>query len=139
RVAEHLAHHLRVDTRREQQRGGGVAQVVEADLRHRHLLQEEHETAHQIACEERSTKRVAKDEIAVAPGRTNVRSLPFLTLPVAMKYLDHCFAPDGPYCVLRQLCKVVGVEDARQQYQQLRKRRATHDYTTKPGFITFDG
>jgi hypothetical protein len=37
----------------------------------------------------------------------------------------------GPYCVLRQLCKAVGVEDARQQYQQLLRRQATHDYTTK--------
>ena len=33
--------------------------------------------------------------------------------------------------MLRQLCKVVGVEDARQQYQQLRRRQATHHYTTK--------
>jgi hypothetical protein len=41
------------------------------------------------------------------------------------------FTPDGPYCVLRQLCKAVGIEDARQQYQQLVRRQATHDYTTK--------
>jgi len=41
------------------------------------------------------------------------------------------FTPDGPYCILRQLCKVVGVEDARQQYEQLIRRQATRDYTTK--------
>lgn len=41
------------------------------------------------------------------------------------------FTPDGPYCVLRQLCKAVGVEDARQQYEQLLRRQATRPYTTK--------
>lgn len=41
------------------------------------------------------------------------------------------FTPDGPYCILRQLCKVVGVEDARQQYEQLVRRQATRDYLTK--------
>jgi hypothetical protein len=41
------------------------------------------------------------------------------------------FTPDGPFCVLRQLCSVVGVEDARQQYEQLLRRQATRDYTTK--------
>jgi P22_AR N-terminal domain len=41
------------------------------------------------------------------------------------------FTPDGPYCLLRQLCRVVGVEDVRQQFEQLVKRQATHDYTTK--------
>ena len=41
------------------------------------------------------------------------------------------FTPDGPYCVLRQLCKAVGVEDARQQYEQLAKRQATRAYATK--------
>ena len=41
------------------------------------------------------------------------------------------FTPDGPYCVLRQLCRVIGVEDARQQFEQLSKRQATRDYVTK--------
>jgi hypothetical protein len=41
------------------------------------------------------------------------------------------FTPDGPYCVLRQLCKAVGVEDVRQQYEQRLRRQATHDYATK--------
>jgi hypothetical protein len=41
------------------------------------------------------------------------------------------FTPDGPYCVLRQLCQVIGVEDARQQYEQLSKRQATREYVTK--------
>ena len=41
------------------------------------------------------------------------------------------FAPDGPYCVLRQLCQVIGVEDARQQHEQLSKRQATREYVTK--------
>src|SRR5215467_2449913 len=41
------------------------------------------------------------------------------------------FTPDGPYCVLRQLCQAVGVEDARQQYHQLLRRQATQNYTTK--------
>lgn len=41
------------------------------------------------------------------------------------------FTPEGPYCVLRQLCKIVGVEDARQQYEQLARRQATRPYTTK--------
>ena len=41
------------------------------------------------------------------------------------------FTPDGPYCVLRQLCQTIGVEDARQQFEQLSKRRATRDYVTK--------
>src|SRR5262249_44310351 len=86
------AHHLRVDARRQQQRGGGVAQVVEADLRHRRLLQQEQETAHQIAREDWTTKRVAKDKITVAPRGTDVGARPFLTLPVATEHLDnwHC-------------------------------------------------
>jgi hypothetical protein len=46
------------------------------------------------------------------------------------------FTPDGPYCVLRQLCKAVGVEDVRQQYEQLVKRQATRDYTTKLPVLT---
>lgn len=41
------------------------------------------------------------------------------------------FTPDGPYCVLRQLCKIVGVEDVRQQYEHLLRRQATHNYVTK--------
>jgi len=41
------------------------------------------------------------------------------------------FTPEGPYCVLRQLCQVIGVEDARQQFEQLSKRQATRDYVTK--------
>jgi hypothetical protein len=41
------------------------------------------------------------------------------------------FTPDGPYCVLRQLCQVIGVEDARQQFEQLSKRQATREYATK--------
>ena len=41
------------------------------------------------------------------------------------------FTPDGLYCVLRQLCQVVGVEDVRQQYDQLSKRQATREYVTK--------
>jgi hypothetical protein len=41
------------------------------------------------------------------------------------------FTPDGPYCVLRQLCQVVGVEDVRQQFEQLSKRLATREYVTK--------
>ena len=41
------------------------------------------------------------------------------------------FTPDGPYCVLRQLCQVIGVEDARQQFEQLSKRQATREYVTK--------
>jgi hypothetical protein len=32
---------------------------------------------------------------------------------------------------LRQLCQVIGVEDARQQFEQLSKRQATREYTTK--------
>jgi hypothetical protein len=32
---------------------------------------------------------------------------------------------------LRQLCQVIGVEDARQQFEQLSKRQATRDYVTK--------
>jgi len=41
------------------------------------------------------------------------------------------FTPDGPYCILRQLCQVIGVEDVRQQYEQLSKRQATREYVTK--------
>jgi antirepressor protein len=41
------------------------------------------------------------------------------------------FTPDGPYCVLRQLCQVIGVEDVRQQFEQLSKRQATREYVTK--------
>jgi hypothetical protein len=41
------------------------------------------------------------------------------------------FTPHGPYCVLRQLCTVVGIQDARQQYEQLVRRQATRDYATK--------
>lgn len=41
------------------------------------------------------------------------------------------FTPSGPYCVLCQLCKVVSVEDVRQQYEQLLRRQATQEYTTK--------
>jgi hypothetical protein len=41
------------------------------------------------------------------------------------------FTPDGSYCVLRQLCQIVGVEDVRQQYEQLLRRQATRDYVTK--------
>jgi len=41
------------------------------------------------------------------------------------------FTPNGPYCVLRQLCQVIGVEDARQQFEQLAKRQATREYVTK--------
>jgi hypothetical protein len=32
RVSQHLAHHLRIDIRRKQQRGAGMAQLVEANL-----------------------------------------------------------------------------------------------------------
>src|SRR5262245_50226246 len=66
-----------------------MSQVVEADLRLRRLLQKEQEAAHQIAREERSTELIAKDEIAVAPPRAIVRTLPFLALLVATKHLDH--------------------------------------------------
>jgi hypothetical protein len=41
------------------------------------------------------------------------------------------FTPYGPYCVLRQLCQVIGVEDARQQFEQLSKRQATREYVAK--------
>jgi hypothetical protein len=41
------------------------------------------------------------------------------------------FTPDGPYCVLRQLCQIIGVEDARQQYEQLSQRQTTREYVTK--------
>jgi hypothetical protein len=41
------------------------------------------------------------------------------------------FCPDGPYCVLRQLCLAVGVEDVRQQYEQLLRRQTTHEYVAK--------
>lgn len=41
------------------------------------------------------------------------------------------FTPDGSYCVLRQLCQIVGVEDVRQQYEQLLRREATREYVTK--------
>ena len=41
------------------------------------------------------------------------------------------FTPDGPYCVLRQLCQIIGVEDVRQQFEQLSKRQATREYVTK--------
>lgn len=45
--------------------------------------------------------------------------------------LSILFTPNGPYCVLRQLCQAVGVEDVRQQYRQLLARQATHNYTAK--------
>lgn len=41
------------------------------------------------------------------------------------------FTPDGSYCVLRQLCRIVGVEDVRQQYEQLLRRQAAREYVTK--------
>jgi hypothetical protein len=53
--------------------------------------------------------------------------------------LSILFTPDGPYCVLRQLCQVVGVEDVRQQYRQLLAREATQNYTTKLPMQTLRG
>lgn len=53
--------------------------------------------------------------------------------------LSVLFTPDGPYCVLRQLCQVVGVEDVRQQYRQLLARQATQNYTTKLPVQTLRG
>jgi hypothetical protein len=62
-------------------------------------------------------------------------TLPIVEEPVFLPKwgcaLTILFTPDGPYCVLRQLCQIVGIEDVRQQYEQLTKRQATRAYTTK--------
>ncbi len=49
------------------------------------------------------------------------------------------FTLEGPYCVLRQLCKAISVEDACQQCEQLLRRQATRPYMTKLPVTTPNG
>jgi len=67
-VAEHFADDLGMDPRREQQRGRGVPQVVEANLRQAEALEQRVELALQrVLRVERAAVAGGEDEVQVAP------------------------------------------------------------------------